>query len=114
MIEYEVVWNGSHKDVYLCVHPFTVRDLSYVQPSGNPESPWRKYENRGPLRDLLIQLAGQRDVWISGDLRKAARMDRGTFYCLLRDLERQKLVWHPKYGHVALRAVERRGSEAQR
>jgi len=111
-MEYEIVWCGAHKDRYLCIPEPEVRDLSHVKPAGHTVNPW-KYESREPLRQRVLAVIATRKTWFSGALRLRMGIDRATFFNLIRDLETKGFVTHPSRGVVALRAGERRGSEAK-
>ena len=105
--ELVVVWNGSHKDRYLCIPETEVRDLSHVKPAGHTVNPW-KYESREPLRLRVLALLGTRTTWATSALRLRMGIDRAQFVNLIRDMEIKGLLTHPSYGVVALRAGERR------
>lgn len=103
-MEYEIVWNGSHKDVYLCIPEFQARDFSHVAPAKGACQP-AKYRQHGPLREHLLALLGQRELWLTSELRKTCGLNKGQFWNVLNSLGRRGWLTRSP-GVVALKRTD--------
>ena len=108
MTEYDIVWNGSHRDTYLCIPDYRAADLSYVKPVSLPASMTQPYEHRGRERELILRFLAARPSWSTLALRIACAMDRSTFNGVLNRLVAKGHVERLSYMVVALRSERSR------
>lgn len=99
MEELTVVWNGSHKDVYLCIPPIPkaperLRPIDVLGPDR------LKYESRATVRAEMVRLLPLRADWRVKDLIEQLDASYVTVYGLLRDLKLLGLVVKSGYGVV--------------
>ncbi len=103
----ELVWNGSHKDVYLCVREDAVRSRleHQVVPVSVPQRLTRavKYRNLSAERTHVLKLLAERDRWRVSDLRKQVGVNERTLQGVLQRLRRHRVIRSVDYGVVALR-----------
>lgn len=100
--EFTVFWCGSYKDFYLCIPPYKPTEpSSREEPADDPYEPVQ-YRSRAPIREHLLELLGQRPLWLSTELRKASGMDKSAYFNLIRDMHLNGLV-ERSTGIVALK-----------
>jgi hypothetical protein len=96
-----VVWNGSHKDVYLCIPEFQARDFSHMAPAVILKGRPKVDQPRADHRDRVLALLAQRDMWPTAALRGWVHMSNGDYYRQLTQLAAEGVIeW--KHGWVAL------------
>lgn len=103
MTECELVWNGSFRDVYLCIDRMEPRDLSYVEPAVVDLRPRIRYEKRTKERAHLLSLLESKDRWSVEALRVASGIELRVFHGVLQRLERSRHVRRLMFGVVTIR-----------
>jgi hypothetical protein len=72
-MEYDVLWSGAHRDVYLCARD--PEPLKVPTPK-----PWiertRVYESRQALKAQVLSLLAERPRWSVRELRETLQADR--------------------------------------
>jgi hypothetical protein len=96
----EVVWNGSMRDVYLCIPPVRVGTIR-----GNPGeifvAPRKPWSSREALKVDLLRLLPLKQEWEITELIERLSCDRSSVYGLLYHLKVAKQVTSRGYGKVA-------------
>lgn len=110
MIEYEILWNGSHKDTYLCIPPVEVRDLSHVEPVIVDIRERLRYERRHDERKQILALLATKPRWSVEDLRIAVGIESAVFHGILHRLEKSRHIKHLGFGVVRLLAFTEHAS----
>lgn len=104
MDELCVVWNGSFKDVYLCIPPYRASDLSHVPQAVLPPSAQlgRRHHTRTLERAIILKLLATRPEWPVAELRAACRLSSPIFGGVLNRLVEHGRVERRWFGRVAL------------
>ncbi len=98
----EVVWNGSHRDVYLCIPPLALGEAVRGRPGEIPAQPSRRtHTRRDDVRAELRQLIRTKPEWQVSDLADRLRCGKSTLYQLLYQLRSLGAVTSSAYGRVA-------------
>jgi len=116
-MELEVVWNGSHKDTYLCIPPLHFGDLSHLQPMVIDDDPptrvMRPYRDRTEMRQQILAILRRRRSMTIKALRAELGRPDAQFYNLVTRMTMQGMLERPATGVVrlAVGALPRRAEE---
>jgi hypothetical protein len=105
-MELELVWNGSMKDVYLCIPPLTLESVR-GRPGEIPAFEKQQWNSRTNVRDALAALLPQRRVWRVKDLITYIGCPKTAVYGVLWHWKSAGLVESAGYGLVRVVAGQR-------
>ncbi len=112
--ELTLIWNGSMKDIYLCVEPWEPRDLSYVPPlvvsKARYQRTFRTYVDQSKMRQQIRTTLRRRGTMTVKALRKAVAAKDVQFYNVLGRMVSHGVLERPEHGIVRL-ALSRRAEE---
>lgn len=113
-MEFETVWSGSDKTVYLCIPPDTVPDMSYVRPANIVTIPRRHMDrttDHAPYQDWslerarALQLLPTRERWRIRDLRCLLGLTPPVMSGIMQRLRRDRVIRSLGHGIIAYRRV---------